>query len=191
MRAAPDPRTLTGWSGASPHALQVSRRAFLRFPVCPPGSPLRPPSSGFPPSGVLRFVPLSRATRFRFPSGIPFPWASFTIALPAGGSAGVGPGRQGPRSPVPPRSPRLDRAIRPHDRWAAAGHDGMPSRHRLLRADASAGRRRARTARSGGSAPGCRRLADHFPWSSPGTGLVGAGLVFAERVTGRGVSAGT
>ena len=32
----------------------VPLRAFLRFPVCPPGSPLRPPSSGFPSSGVLR-----------------------------------------------------------------------------------------------------------------------------------------
>ena len=37
MRAAPDPRILTGWSGASPHVLRFPLRAFLRFPVCPPG----------------------------------------------------------------------------------------------------------------------------------------------------------
>ena len=44
MRAAPNPRTLTGWSGASSHVLRFPRRAFLRFPVCPPGSS---PSSAF------------------------------------------------------------------------------------------------------------------------------------------------
>ena len=70
MRAAPDPRILTGWSGASPHVLRFPPRAFLRFPVCPPGSPLRPPSSGFPSSGVLRFVPFGRP-RFRCPFGVP------------------------------------------------------------------------------------------------------------------------
>ena len=45
MRAAPDPRILTGWSGASPHVLRFPPRAFLWFPVCPPGSP---PSPAFP-----------------------------------------------------------------------------------------------------------------------------------------------
>ena len=109
------------------------------FPVARRVLPLRPPSSGFPSSGVLRFVPFGRCpvpVPPRFPSGFPFPWAIFTLALPRGGSAGVGPGRQGPRSPVLPRPPRLDRAIRPHSRWAAAGHDGMPPQNRLLRAAA-------------------------------------------------------
>jgi len=35
MRVAPNPRTLTGWFGASPRVLRVPLRAFLRFPVCP------------------------------------------------------------------------------------------------------------------------------------------------------------
>jgi len=112
---------------------------FLRFPGCPPGSSLRPPSSGFPSSGVLRFVPFGRCpvpVPPRFPSGFPFPWAIFTLALPRGGSAGVGPRRPGPRSPALPRPSRLDRAIRPHSRWAAAGHDRMPPQNRLSRAAA-------------------------------------------------------
>ena len=63
------------------------------------GCSLRPqPGSGSPS------VPLSVSLRF------PFPWAILTLALPRGGSAGVGPGRQGPRSPVPPRPPHVDRA---------------------------------------------------------------------------------
>jgi len=71
MRAAPNPRTLTGWSGASPHVLRFRRRAFLRLPVCPPGSSpfarlplvsLRPAFSGSVPSAVARF---------RFPFGFP------------------------------------------------------------------------------------------------------------------------
>jgi hypothetical protein len=44
MHAAPNPRTLTGRSGASSHVLRFPLRAFLRFPVCPPGSS---PSSAF------------------------------------------------------------------------------------------------------------------------------------------------
>ncbi len=108
-RAAPNPRTLTGWFGASSHVLRVPLRAFLRFPVCPPS--LRAPSSGYPSSAFSGLFP-SAATQFwvllRFPSGFPFPWAIFTLALPRDGSAGVGPGRQGPRSPVLPRPPRLE-----------------------------------------------------------------------------------
>jgi hypothetical protein len=34
-----------------------------------------------------------------------------SLRMPRGGSAGVGPGRQGPRSPVPPPPPRLDLAV--------------------------------------------------------------------------------
>ena len=55
MRAAPDPRILTGWSGASPHVLRFPPRAFLRFPVCPPGSP---PSPAFPWFPVVRRSPV-------------------------------------------------------------------------------------------------------------------------------------
>lgn len=55
MRAAPNPRTLTGWSGASSHVLRFPRRAFLRFPVCPPGSS---PSSAFLWFPVVRRSPV-------------------------------------------------------------------------------------------------------------------------------------
>ena len=78
------------------------------FPFARRVLPHRPPSSGFPSSGVLRFGPFGRCpvpVPFRFPSGVPFPSAIFTLALPRGGSGGVGPGRQGPRSPVLPRPP--------------------------------------------------------------------------------------
>ena len=85
------------------------------FPFARRVLPLRPPSSGFPSSGVLRFVPFGRCPGSGSPSEslqVPFPRASPTIALPRGGSTGVGPGRQGPRSPVlPPPAPRLDLAV--------------------------------------------------------------------------------
>jgi hypothetical protein len=135
--------------------LRDPRRAFLRFPVCPPGSsPLRPPSSGLPSSGVLRFVPFGRCP-------IPVPVGSlrvpFYLSRPYG-SAAAGPLR---RRLVPDgkdqgheycRDPAgLDRAIGQHSRWPAAGHDEMPRQNRLLRAAASARHRRARTAQIGSS----------------------------------------
>jgi len=121
------------------------------FPVARRVLPLRPPSSGFPSSGVLRFVPFGRCpvpVPPRFPSGVPFPWAMFTLALPRGGSAGAGPGRPGPRSPALPRPPRLDRAIRPHSRWRRLGTMGC--RHRIVcyERPPSTGHRRARTAQA-------------------------------------------
>ena len=66
-----DPRILTGWSGASPHVLRFPPRAFLRFPVCPPGSPPSPAFLWFP---VVRRSPVSSPSavaRFRFPFGVP------------------------------------------------------------------------------------------------------------------------
>ena len=71
MRAAPDPRILTGWSGASPHVLRFPPRAFLRFPVCPPGSSPSPAFLWFPfvrrsPVRPLRPLPGSGS-----PSGVP------------------------------------------------------------------------------------------------------------------------
>ncbi len=98
-----------GWSGASPHVLRFPLRAFLRFPVCPPGSPPSSAFPGFPSSGVLRFVPFGRCpipVPRQFPSGFPFPRAVFTLPLLRGGSPGTGPGRRGLRSPVLPRLPR-------------------------------------------------------------------------------------
>ena len=48
----------------------VPLRAFLRFPVCPPGSPPSPAVPGLPSSGVLRFGSPA-AARFRFSVGFP------------------------------------------------------------------------------------------------------------------------
>jgi hypothetical protein len=85
----------------------VPPRAFLRFPVCPPGSPPSPAFLWFPfvrrsPVRPLRPLPGSGSPSVSL--RVPVPGAIFTIALPRGGSAGVGPGRQGPRSPVLPPS---------------------------------------------------------------------------------------
>jgi Phosphotransferase enzyme family len=71
MRAAPDPRILTGWSGASPHVLRFPRRAFLRFPVCPPGS------APFP---RLPLVSLRPAFSGSFPSAVA--WVRFSVSFP-------------------------------------------------------------------------------------------------------------
>jgi hypothetical protein len=130
-----------GWSGASPYVLRAPGRAFLRFPVCPPRFvpvvrlrmvSLRPAFSG------CSLRPLPGSGSLRFPSGFPFPWAIFTLALPRGGPAGVGPGRQGPRSAVLPRHPRLGRprspraagGQRPGTRDAAAGSPITSGRER-------------------------------------------------------------
>ena len=71
MRAAPDPRILTGWSGASPHVLRFPPRAFLRFPVCPPGSPPSPAFLWFPVVRRSPVRPLRPLPGFRFPFGVP------------------------------------------------------------------------------------------------------------------------
>ena len=113
-------------------------RAFLRFPVCPPR---------FVPGARLRMVSLrpafSDCTLRPSPgSGSPpgsHPRAILTLALPRGGAAGVGPGRQGPRSPVLPRPPRLGRprsahaagGQRPGTRDAAAESPGTSGRERM------------------------------------------------------------
>jgi hypothetical protein len=99
-----------------------------RIPGLSPGrsgaSPSRPavPSAGFPPASRLPagFSPFARLPLVQrasvrslrplpgsgspsVPSGFPFPWAISTLAPPRSDSAGVGPGRQGPRSSVLPR----------------------------------------------------------------------------------------
>lgn len=106
MRAAPNPRTFTGWFGASPHVLRFPCGLSSSFPsVCPPGFlpfarlllvTLRPAFSGSVPSAVaVQSVPPSVSLR------VPFPSATLTVALAPGGSVGVGPARAGLRSPVP------------------------------------------------------------------------------------------
>ncbi len=78
VRAAPNPRALTGRFGASSHVLRSPLQAFLRFPVvCPP---VLSPSSAFLwfPFGRRPLVPslrpsLSGSVPRRFPSGFPSP----------------------------------------------------------------------------------------------------------------------
>ena len=144
MRAAPNPRTLTGWSGASSHVLRFPRRAFLRFPVCPPGSS---PSSAFLWFPVVRRSPV-RSLRPLPGSGSPSVSlrAPFPLSNLHSSAAARRFRRRRSRAAGTKVSsnaaPSLDRVIRPHSRWAAAGHDGMPPQNRLLRAAASAGHRR-------------------------------------------------
>jgi len=158
MRAAPNPRILTGRFGASPHVLGVPQRAFLRFPVCPPVPPRRPPSAGFPPAGDLRLGPFGRHCRFRFPVG------SLRVAVPLSTvqrsaatarfrgrwsrTAGTNVISAAATASPGPRSARA--------RMGSGWHDGMPPANRLSRAAASAQDRCARTAQNGGS-PACAR----------------------------------
>ena len=136
MRAAPDPRTLTGWSGASPHVLRFPLRAFLRFPVCPPGSS---PSSAvlwFPfvrrsPVRSLRPLPGSGSPSVSL--RVPFPLSNLHLSAAARRFRRRWSRAAGTNATSSARPPRLDRAIRLHDGWAAAGHDGMPQQSRLLR----------------------------------------------------------
>ena len=75
--------------------LPFTRLRLVSLRLAFSGCSLRPQSGSGSPSVSLR---------------VPLPRAIFTLALPGSGSAGLGPGRQGPRSPVPPRLPHLDRA---------------------------------------------------------------------------------
>ena len=135
MRAAPDPRALTRVVWASPHVLRFPLRAFLRFPVCPPGSS---PSSAFLWFPFVRRSPV-RSLRPLPGSGspsvslrVPFPLSNLHLSAAARRFRRRRPGRQGPTSPVLPRPPRLNRALRLNYGRASAGQDGMPSQNRLF-----------------------------------------------------------
>ena len=144
MRAAPDPRILTRWSGASPHVLRFPPRAFLRFPVCPPGSPPSPAFLWFP---VVRRSPV-RPLRPLPGSGSPS--VSLRVPLPLGNlhdSAAAGRFRRRwsraarakvtspAATPLAVDTPRLDLAVtRPalqmgsgRARWDAAAESPVTS----------------------------------------------------------------
>ena len=139
MGAAPNPRALTGRSGASSQGLRFPLRAFLRFPGCPPGSS---PSSAFPWFPFVRRSPV-RSLRPLPGSGspsvslrVPFPLGNVHVSAAAGrfrrrrsraawtkvtsSAATTSPGSRDP----------------PALQMAAPGHDGMPPQNRLLRAAA-------------------------------------------------------
>ena len=126
----------------------VPLRAFLRFPVCPPGSPPSPAVPGFPSSGVLRFGPFGRCpvrVLRRFPPGFPS-LSNLHVSAAAGRFRRLRSRAAGTKVTSPAATTSPGSRDRPHCRWAAAGHDGMPPQNRLLPAAASAGHRRARTA---------------------------------------------
>jgi hypothetical protein len=178
---------LPGFCRSIGHACGPKSPAFTRvvwgLTRRPPGSP-GGLSSGFPfarrgssASSAFGWFPfLRRSPLFpfgrcpvpvplRFPSGFPFPWAIFTLAPPRAGSAGVGPGRQGPRSAVLPRPPRLGRprsaraagGQRPGTRDAAAGSPVTSGRERTTSSRPAAIAERDRNAGLPGSLSPTRR----------------------------------
>ncbi len=137
MGAAPNPRTLTGWSGASSHGLRLPVRAFLRFPVCPPGLfpfvrlppvSLRPALSGSVPSAV--------AVRFGSPSvslRVPFPLSNLHVSAAARRFCGRWSRAAGTKVTSSRRDPWL-RSRRP------ACNADVPREDRVARRGGSAGR---------------------------------------------------
>ena len=100
--------------GLGPHLTSSGSPRGLSsgFPFARRVLPRRPPSPGFPSSGVLRLFP-SAVARVPVPLSVslrvPFPWATFTIALPPRGSAGVGPGGGRGEGHQLAATPRLNR----------------------------------------------------------------------------------
>ena len=150
--------------GSGPHLTSSGFPCGLSsgFPFARRVLPLRPPSSGFPSSGVLRFGPFGRCS-VPVPLRVPFPLRNPHVSAAAGRfrrrwSRAAGTNVTGSAGP-----PRRDRAIGPHYRRVAAGHDEMPPQNRLLPAAASAGHRRTRTANNLGweCALVLRSSADH------------------------------
>ena len=158
MRAAPDPRILTGWSGASPHVLRLPLAGFPPVSRCPPGLPPSPAFLWFPfvrrsPVRSLRPLPGSGSPsvslRAPFRLGNPHVnaaarrfrrhWSRAAWTKVTSPAAATSPGSRDP----------------PALQMAAAGQDRMPPQNRLLRAAASLGHRHDRTVQTGGYL--CRR----------------------------------
>jgi hypothetical protein len=141
--------------GLGPHLTSSGSRAGF-----PPGSlqlarpvlPRRPPSSGYPSSGVLRFGPFGRRCPVRVPRrlplGFPSPSATSTLALSPGGPAGVGPVRPGLRSQVSGGMPGPDRDGPPAPQvpgrsgWRPGAHHRVRSGSVAIGDPGGAGRRR-------------------------------------------------
>ncbi len=141
MGAAPNPRILTGWFGASSHGLRFPPAGFPPVSRLPARAlPLRPPCSGFPSPGVLRFRPFGRCCPVRFPSvslRVPFPLSNLHVSAAArricgresrAGATKVTSSRRDPwlRSPRSARAPQMF----PGERIGSRGAAGRPH-HRL------------------------------------------------------------
>ena len=142
VRAAPNPRTFTGWSGASPHVLRLPCGLSSGFPFARRALPLRPPSPGFPSSGVLRLSSLSAVAQVPVPPPVslrvPFPLSNLHVSAAARrfcrrGSLAAGTKVTSSAATTSPGS-RDPPALQ----MAAAGHDGMPPQNRLICAGARA-----------------------------------------------------
>jgi hypothetical protein len=132
MRAAPNPRTLTGRFGASPDVLRFPLRAFrpparfLPFARRPVVSP-RAASSGLFPSAVPAW--------FRFPFGfppVPFPFGNLHVSAAARRFRRRWSRAAGTNVTSSTVTPRRYRAIPARTTDAAAGHDGMSPHKRLI-----------------------------------------------------------
>ena len=144
--------------GLGPHLSSSGSPCGLSsgFPFARRVLPLRPPSPGFPSSGVLRFVAFGRCP-------VPVPLSGVPAGFPSLGnrhdSAAAGRFRRrwsraartkvtSPAAATPAPGSRRD-LVRTAP-TGSAGRDRMPLQNRLLRATAGAGHRRTRTTRNGG-----------------------------------------
>jgi hypothetical protein len=94
--------------------------------------PLRPPASGFPSSGVLRFVPFGRCPGSGSPFGVPpgsLPLSDLHVSAAAGRFHGRWSREAGTKVTSPAAATSPGSRDPPACRWAAAGHDGC--RHRI------------------------------------------------------------
>ena len=154
MRAAPDPGLSPGWSRPHLTSSGIPRRAFLRFPVCPPGSPPSPAFGWFPAvqrSPVRSLRPLPGSGSPSVSLRIPFPLSNSHVSAAAGRFRRRWPRAAGTTVTSPAAAPRLDRRDPP----ALQAGSGRARGHAATGSPLMSGReRRTRRARINKAAPG-------------------------------------
>jgi len=131
----PKSPALTGWSGASPHVLRFPLRAFLRFPVCPPGSSPSPAVLWFPfvrrsPVRSLRPLPGSGSPSVSL--RVPFPLSNLHLSaavrrFPRRWSRAAGTNATSSTTPLGSRDPPARRMGSGWARWDAATESPVAS----------------------------------------------------------------